>query len=160
MASGTPVPGNWTSRLAAAVAAVVRELAAELQGAPVVLLAVDCHPWHGALDLAVLTAEEADADELLMNPAEMAAWRYYHFTEGRASWSPAAALGREMREAYEAASDRQAAAEEFFRGCAVALTRPEAAAAIERLERDRRFRISVAHPDDGREFYPPGEPAR
>jgi hypothetical protein len=151
----TPVPDDWMPRLSAAIAATVREFASGLGDTPVALLAVDCHPWHGSVGLSVLTAAEADADGLLADPAEMAAWRHYDFSAGLASWQPAAPLGRSMRAAYEAAADRRAAAEAFFRACAEAVACPEAVAALGSLQRRGDFRISVACPDDGREFFPP-----
>ena len=58
-----------------------------------------------------------------------------------------------MRAAYEAADDRRAVAEAFLRACAVAMTSLDVAAAVELLVRGGDFRISVAHPDDGREFF-------
>jgi hypothetical protein len=151
----SPVPEDWMPRLSAAIAATVREFASELCDTPVALLAVDCHPWHGSIGLSVLTAAEADADGLLADPAEMAAWRHYDFSAGRASWQPAAGLGGSMRAAYEAAADRRAASEAFFRACAEAVATPEAAVAVESLRRAGDFRISVACPDEGREFFPP-----
>ncbi len=113
----TPVPDDWIPRLAGTIAAAVREFAASLDGTPAVLLAVDCHPWHGSIELAVLTAGEVHADGLLADPSEMAAWRHYEFSAGLASWQPAAVLGGSMRAAYEAAADRRAAADAFFRAC-------------------------------------------
>jgi hypothetical protein len=123
----------------------------------VIQFAVDCHPWNGHICLAILTADEAAADESLLGPEEMAAWRHYRFSDGADSWRPVADLGREMRAAYEAADDRAAAAESYLLACARAVAASEVGAAITRLECDPRFRISVPHPDDGREFYTPTE---
>jgi hypothetical protein len=152
----TPVPDDWIPLLAATVAAAIREFAPRLGGIPVKMLAVDCHPWHGSIELAVLTADETTRDGMLADPSEMASWRHYRFSEGLASWRPAAPLGCLMRAAYEAANDRRAVAEAFLRACAVAMTSPEVAAAVESLVRAGDFRISVAHPDDGREFFSHG----
>jgi hypothetical protein len=149
---GDAVPADWTPRLAAAVAEAVREFAPLLGGAPVALLALDCHPWHGSLDLSALTAADVAADPALADPTEMAAWQRYRFSDGLAAWVPVAALGREMRAGYEAAPDHAAVAEAFMRACAGALARPEVLAAVELLERVAGFRLTVTHPDDGREF--------
>src|SRR5262249_16777767 len=146
---------HWTSELAATIAAAVREFAPIVRGQSIALLAVDCHPWHGLITLAVLTQAEVAADEMLTNPAEMAAWRHYHFTGGLAWWQRAAALGRAMRAAYEAAGDRGRVAEAFLRACARAMTAPQVAESVELLVRAGSFRVSVSHPDDGREFVPP-----
>ena len=150
----SPVPDDWTSQLATIVAATIREFAPRLGDLPVTMLAVDCHPWHGSVELAVLTADEATKDTMLADPSEMAAWRHFGFSEGLASWRAAAPLGRSMKAAYEAADDRRAAAEAFLRACAFAVAAPEVAAAIGSLVRAADFRISVAHPDDGRDFFP------
>ncbi len=149
---GEAVPSDWTPRLAAAVADAIREFAPTLRGSPVVLLAVDCHPWHGSVDLAVLTAGEVAADAGLADPADMAAWQHYCFSDRLAAWRPVAALGAEARRGYEAAADPQAAAEAFMRACAAATAHPEVVAAAELLERAAGFRFTVTHPDDGREF--------
>lgn len=145
--------------LADIIAATVREFAPVLRGTPVVLLAVDCQPWHGLLGISLLTAAEVDADAQLADPAEMAAWRYYDFSAGLASWQPAALLGRFMQAAYESASDRQATAESFLRACAGAVASPLVVAAVRSLERTGNFRISVTDPDNGREFFPPVDAA-
>src|SRR5262249_17046854 len=105
--------------------------------------------------VAILTAAEADADGAMLDSAEMAAWRYYDFAQGLAAWRPIAAIGRQMRDAYEAAAERETEADAFLMACSQALAGPEVTQAIELLDRDPRFAISVAHPDDGREFFPP-----
>jgi hypothetical protein len=144
--------------LADAIAAAVREFAPKLRGEAVALLAVDCHPWHGSIALAILTVAEVAADGLLADPAEMAAWRHYDFARGLSSWQPVAGLGQEMQAAYEA-GDRPAVGEAFLRACAAAVSSPQVAASLELLERSGDFRISVAHPDDGHEFVPPNDVA-
>lgn len=146
------VPSEWAHRLAEAVADAVREFAPTLGGLPVVLLAVGCYPWHGSVELSVLTADEVVADPELADATEMAAWRHYCFSDRLAAWRPVAALGAAMRAAYEAATNPPAVAEEFMRACARAAVSPQVAAAAARLERAAGFRFSVTHPDDGREF--------
>jgi hypothetical protein len=137
--------------LADAIAAAVREFAPQLDGEAVAFLAVDCHPWHGSIALAVLTAAEVAMDGLLADPDEMAAWRHHDFTQGLLSWQPVAALGREMRAVYES-GERPTVADAFLRACAAAVSSPQVVAALVLLERADKFRVSVAHPDDGREF--------
>jgi hypothetical protein len=148
------VPEGWTQQLTQAVSAALREFGERIRGTPIVRFAFDCHPWNGFLTLALLTAEEADANSHLAGPAEMAAWRNNGFPDRLASWHPVGELGREMRDAYAAASDRKATADAFFRECGLAVERAEIAGALGRL--DRRFQIGVPHPDDDREFFPPG----
>jgi hypothetical protein len=142
---------SWTARLAAAIATAVRDFAPALGNDPVALFAVDCHPWHGVIALALLTAEEVVGDPLLSDPAEMAAWHHYNFAAGLPSWQAAVELGREMRAGYEA-SERPAAANAFLGACAAAVSSREVGAALALLRRTSDFRLSVPHPDDGRDF--------
>jgi hypothetical protein len=146
---------DWTRQLSDAIANALREFALKHSDEPVVLLAVDCHPWHGSVALAVLTAAEVAADELLADPAEMAAWKHYDFTRELSSWRPVAGLGRDMQTAYES-GDRLAMTDAFLRACAAAVSSPQVIAALELLERIADFRVSVRHPDNDREFVSTG----
>jgi hypothetical protein len=153
------VPEDWIPRLASAIAASLREFGPrQLRGQPIVALDFGCFPWHGSVELSVLTAAEVDADQVLFERGEQAAWHYYNFPVGLASWEPATELGRQMGEAYSAddEGDEDARAEAFLRACALALASPEVTAALGSLQRHPTFRISVAHPDSGRQFWPPG----
>ena len=153
------VPEGWSERLTMVISGTVSEFEGRVRGVPVVRFAIDCQPWSGFLTLALLTAEEAEADPLLLDPAEMAAWRNYGFPDGLTSWCQAQGLGREMQDSYTAASEKEVMADAFFSACALAVARAEAAGSLGLLDRDGRFQISVTHPDDGREFYPPGAEA-
>jgi hypothetical protein len=82
----------------------------------------------------------------------MAAWQYYNLNDGLEAWRPALQLGEVMRAVYEAATDHKSAADAFFRACAFAAASAEVVAALGRFHRDARFRVSVTHPDDNREF--------
>ena len=154
-----PALDDWKRSLADTIAATVREFAPVLRGIPVVLLALDCQPWHGSLELSLLTAAEAEADNRLADPSEMAAWQFYELSAGLPSWQPAALLGRSMQAAYASAPDRRDTAEGYFRACAEALASPDVAGVVGSLARADEFRMSVAHPDDGREFFPPMDAA-
>ena len=81
--------------------------------------------------------------------------RHVGFIDGLDLWRPACTLGRAMRATYEAASDRQAIVDAFLKAWAHAVASPDAVAAIATLDLVSGFRVSVAHPDDGREFYSP-----
>jgi hypothetical protein len=145
-------------RLASAIAAALREIGSGwLRGKPVAALDVGCFPWHGSIELSVLTAEELDSDPGLLEPGEAAAWHHYNFPVGLASWNAAVELGRPMGEAYRMACEggRAATADAFLRACARAVASPDVAAALSSLECDPRFRVSVVHPDNGRLFWPP-----
>lgn len=145
------IPVNWTPRLAEAIAGAVREFAPTLDGAAVVLLALDCHPWNGTLGLSALTAAEVKADSLLNDPAEMAAWEHYDFAACLASWQPTADLGAEMKAVYDA-GERPSLAAAFLSACAVAVRSPSVSAALASLTQADGFKWSITHPDSGQEF--------
>ena len=129
----------------------MREFATRVGSEPLAILAMDCHPWHGTLGLAALTATEVAADKLLADPAEMAAWRYFDFTRDLSSWQPASDLGERMKSAYEN-GDRRAVADAFFRACVAAMTSKVVRDALAVFVRIDDFRLSVPQPDDRREF--------
>ena len=149
------LPKDWTAQLATVMAATLRDFSSQIRDTSVVMFAIDCFPWQGSIGLSILTSEESNADPAMMDPSEIAAWRYFNFAEDLAAWKPAKALGRQMSDAYYADedADRGAIADGFFRACAIAAASPDVARAIDLFKRDSRFRISVSHPDDRREFY-------
>ncbi|MBN9523814.1 hypothetical protein J0H58_35770 [bacterium] len=151
------VPGDWTPQLASAVAAALREFGASGRcTSPLVVLDVGCFPWHGSVELSALTAADLSADPVLAEPGEQAAWPHYNLASGLSAWAAADEPGRRMQEAYYADDEARAAtAEAYMRACAAALATPQVTAALESLARDPRFRVRVAHPDSGREFWPP-----
>lgn len=154
-AHGMAVPDDWTARLADAIAAAVREFAPRLQGTEVALLTVTCLPWHGALSLAALTAEEVAADASLADPRATMDWLHGELAEEVEAWERTTPLAHEMRSAYDGSPDRPAAAVAFLRACARAAATPAVTEAVGLLPRSDEFRVSVPHPDDGREFFPP-----
>jgi hypothetical protein len=154
------VPDGWTAHFADAIAASLREFAPQLRDTAVVLLQVTCLPWHGLLGLAILTAEELAEDASLADPMRTMEWRYGEFTEEVEAWRQTTPLAQEMRAAYCGSSDCPAAALAFLRACARAAATSAVAEAVSLMERADGFRISVPHPDDRREFFPPEtEPA-
>jgi len=149
------VPNDWTTRLADAIAAALREFASRFQESEVALLTVICLPWHGLLSLAVLTAEELAEDAGLADPRTTMDWHHGEFTEEVESWGLTTPLAQEMRSAYYRSTDCPAAALAFLRACAKAAATFTVAEAVSLLKRAGGFRICVPHPDDGREFFPP-----
>lgn len=149
------IPVDWTSQLAAAIAATLREYRQALQHTPVAVFHVGCYPWHGTIELSLLSAEELAADPLLSAPEEVAAWQHYDFATGLAPWEATAPLKRQMMDSYAAASptERPTVVEGYVRACAAAVALPEVAVALSSLNRSDDFRISVTHPDTNREFY-------
>src|SRR5688500_11280215 len=96
----------WTIRLAELIANALTEFRGKVKGR-IECLAVDCHPWNGTLDLAILTHAEVLSDPLLATPNEMAAWKYFHFTSALTPWKHVDDLALQMQKEYEnASSDR------------------------------------------------------
>jgi hypothetical protein len=147
------VPRDWTPRLASAIAGALREFAPQLGTELLAMLALDCHPWHGSIGIAALTAKEIAADRAFDDPAEMAAWRFFDFARDFESWEAATALGQEMKSVYYS-GDRPAVVEAFLGACAAAITSDVVVEALDGIARVDGFRLSVAHPDNGREFVP------
>ena len=147
----TLVPDDWTLRLARAIAAAVSEFAVLLGDEAIALLAVDCHPWHGTLGLSALTSAESNADSLLADPAEIAAWRYSDFARNTAAWLLTATLGSEMRAAY-ASGNCPVVADAFLAACATAVASECVMDTLEMLVQANGFRVRVTHPDNGREL--------
>jgi hypothetical protein len=154
-ASDWLVPDGWTAHLADAIAASLREFAPQLRGTAVVLLQVTCLPWHGLLGLAILTAEEFAEEANLAGPMKIMDWQHGEFTEEVEAWGPTTPLAQEMRATYYSSSDCPAAALAFLRACARAAATSTVTEAVSLLKRADGFRISVPHPDDRREFFPP-----
>jgi len=94
---------------------------------------------------------EVAAQSFLADPAEMAAWRYCDFAQDLPSWAVVSELGKVMRLAYEK-GDRPAVADAFMQACATAVTSPAVRDSLAAFVCTDRFKLSVAHPDDGREF--------
>jgi hypothetical protein len=152
------VPHDWTPRLASAIAEALCEFAAKFGTEPLSILALDCHPWQGSIGIAALTAKEVAADSAFNNPAEMAAWRFFDFARDFESWQAAVALGVQMKSAYYS-GDRPAVVEAFFSACAAAISSDSVAEALKAITLVDAFRLSVAHPDNGREFVSGARPA-
>jgi hypothetical protein len=144
---------TWAAGLSAAIARTLDEFRGRL-AERVALLAVDCHPGDGTLDLSLLTYREVERNALLSDPAEMAAWEFFHFGGDLASWQPARALAQQMRERYGRAGEcRAAVAEGYLRACAVALASEVVREAVARYDLADGFRLSVPHPDSDTDFY-------
>jgi hypothetical protein len=143
---------QWTTRLAALIEMALAEFRDQVQG-QIDSFAVDCHPWNGVLDLAILTHDEVLNDPLLFNPAEMAAWKHYHFGAGLKSWQAAGKLASQMRETYDKSTDRPAVAEEYLRACAAAVATTAVQQSLSRYPMTDGFRIAVRHPDTDKEYH-------
>ena len=120
------------------------------------LFAVDCHPWNGVIVLAFLTESELKDSPFLSEVAEMAAWKYYDFGAGLASWQPVSEIASAMRTAYAVAGEnRQEVANQFLHGCAAAVVSKQVQDALSAFRLAKGFKVSIPHPDSGDEYYPP-----
>jgi len=137
--------------LAGHIALALERFAPRLGREAVSVLAMDCHPWHGVLELSVLLASEADEDEGLRSDGEQASWRCFQFTRdaaAQAQWKDVTSIAERFRTHYDGALDRKTAARDAFVCCARALVHPNARRAIESLRRSADFVEWVVDPDD------------
>lgn len=145
------VTPQWRNQLSLAIVNAVHILPARLGNDALLMLALDCHPWNGGLYLAALTQSEVNADPTLCDPAEMAAWRNYHFAERGLDWN-IDSLCDTMKTDYYSSEDRDAVAQSYLRSCAAALSDETVVRALRPLLLHNDFRLSVTHPDDGTEY--------
>lgn len=116
--------------------------------------AVDCQPWNGGLFLAFLTSEELAGDQMLLDPAEMAAWKYYAFSRRYGDDRICSCLCSVMRAAYSAASGHQGTvADDFFAACAQAVASEQVQSAVRRFPLAADFHVFVVHPDSGKDYF-------
>lgn len=119
------------------------------------ILALDFHPWDGSLGLAVLTKEESDSVPKLNDVSRMAEWKHFGTKMDFAKWDINSVLGRMKAIYYEAIEEGQDLTDSLFRCCAVAMSSPSVQQAIDTYKLADGFQISVSHPDDNYEHYPP-----
>ncbi|MEZ5941975.1 MAG: hypothetical protein R3C18_11325 [Planctomycetaceae bacterium] len=142
---------EWQRELSLVIAGTLRTLLPSLNNDELAMLALDCHPWNAGLFLAVLTQSEVDADPLLADPAEMAAWNYYDCGEQSDKWV-VDSLCETMRQDYYNSEDRDTIAQAYFRSCGAAISDELVSDVLNDYRLRPDFRVSVTHPDDGTEF--------
>ena len=139
---------DWSNKLTACFTTTIRESAKRAHGRPVSMFAVDFHPWHGAIYLALLLEEEIDGDPELHTPEEMAAWELYDCSNGIPAWNQALDFTKQLR-ALDPNENDYLRAYRFISSIISALeTEIRSTYMI-----GRGFRISVAHPDTLEEFF-------
>jgi hypothetical protein len=112
---------------------------------------VDCHPWNGSIFLAFLTSDEASESPFLLEPAEIAAWKYYDFASARSSTHPE--IAKEMHDIYYASEDKELSAKNFFVACADVVAKKSIQNMLAKFKLSSTFQITISHPDTGTEFY-------
>ncbi|PWU00818.1 MAG: hypothetical protein C5B53_03555 [Candidatus Melainabacteria bacterium] len=144
---------DWKAGLSMLIIACVKEFRTTLtDGEAIAQLDLGCYPWHGLLELSALTEREAN-DPNCTHPGEAASWKYYNFAASLPSWTCASELGAQMKDLYyKSDANRSELINDFLRVCAEAMTEPAAAAAIQTLNSKNPVRVSVIHPDTGKDF--------
>lgn len=104
--------------------------------------------WSG-----VFNPDGGRRDPLLLNPAEMAAWRFFDFCSDYESWRQAAVLKAEMKKAYAESTSKASTALDYFHASARPLMSGRVASALAAFTVTHDFRLSVANPDTSEEFY-------
>lgn len=148
---------NWIDKLSKAIADALIEFREQIRD-QIELFAVDCHPWNGAIVLALLTASETRKDPSLVDSTEMAAWKHYDFGSVLSSWKAVLTLGSDMRTTYNnSEEDRALVAEQYLLACAAAVATKSVQEALSKYHLSDTFRIHVRHPDSEMEYYPPNQ---
>lgn len=108
-----------------------------------------CHPWHGYLELSFLTIDEPHLGTHSGKFDEIAAWRWYNFTQTFTSgWPQATDIERWMKARWDEAEEKQVVSDVFL-GAAVSVV--ESGPVLAELARYRRtsdFEITVFDPDN------------
>jgi hypothetical protein len=138
---------SFTDKLSSVIARTLSAFCMEL-GEPIKTVALDLHPWNGFLALAILTESEVKADELLDDPAEMAAWKHYNFGANLDDWD-VDSISTEMKAIYYEIKD----AHLLFQSAASAMASESVQQALSGYSLAKGFRISVADPDNNVEYY-------
>ena len=111
------------------------------------LLAFDlgCFPWHGYLELSLLTADEPGLASNRPRLAAVADWRFYDFVPG---WPAARHIAAAMQRAWLASNDKKAVTDACLRACATALRSNAVEAALAHYPCAPDFVLRVVNSDD------------
>jgi hypothetical protein len=139
--------------LARALSTALVALRPRLECTAIERLALDCQPWNGFLEAAILTSVEGSSDPALRDPSEMAAWRHYAFTSRDLAWrEQTAELTARMKAECQAARDRAGVTRRWLELCAEALASSEVRNALSGFTRAEGFACSVTDPDTDEEY--------
>ncbi|HEY9692851.1 MAG TPA: hypothetical protein V6D15_11630 [Oculatellaceae cyanobacterium] len=147
-------PHSFTNKLEEIIGRELRERADDFSGELISAPAIDCHPWHGSIDLCFLTPQDS------MGKWHLADWKYFQFTDPNASggWEETQGLGLLMREEWEACfrdgdsecegAQAELIADKFFTCCAAALKSAGVQQALTYYKLTNDFEVWVGSPDD------------
>jgi hypothetical protein len=145
---------QWQSELTQLISDALGEFRSNAED-EMEIFALDCHPWNGVIALAFLTHLELEDAPFLTEAAEMAAWKYYDFGANLTSWRLVSAVASRMRPVYESSENRYDVAREFFQGCAAAVASKPVQDTLATYRLAQGFKITIPHPDNAEEYYPP-----
>lgn len=136
-------PSDFERELAAAIADELREAAPRLAGRVLRSVALDVHPWHGHINLAVLTDDDPPYASRREQRAEMASWQLFEIVP--APWPRAAGAAAAMRAAYQA---NRGTGDAFLAAAARSLDDARVTDVLAAYPLAPEFERFVGHPDD------------
>ncbi len=141
---------DWRNRLEKRIVQALAHFRPQMNE-PMRMFSVDCHPWHGRIGLAFLSEKAAEVEPFLNDAEEMAGWDHFNFADKDFFFET---VGREMWETYDQASpDHDKIAIEFLRQVAQAVASDGVQEKLKTFRQARHFKITITHPDTGREFF-------
>lgn len=136
---------RFTAELATLIADELRARADQLRPLVLRCVALDVHPWHGRISLAILTSDDVAYSDIKAQREDMAAWSGFALTAaGDSPWPRADALAAAMRAEYEVHRD----AGVLLSAAASALDAAEVTAVLAGFELAPTFERFVGDPDD------------
>ena len=119
------------------------------------MLAVDCHPWDGILEISLLTEVEKDKDLLLYDVDEMAAWKYFQVSRESSERVGLDAISKSIKTLYSGSMDKVGSVDFIFDTIAKAVGSDNFEATLRSVLGSDGIKISVANPDNGKEYFSP-----
>lgn len=119
------------------------------------MLAVDCHPWDGILEISLLTEVEKDKDLLLYDVDEMAAWKYFQVSRESSERVGLDAISKSIKTLYSGSMDKVGCVDFIFDTIAKAVGSDNFEATLRSVLGSDVIKISVANPDNGKEYFSP-----
>jgi hypothetical protein len=117
------------------------------------MMAVDCHPWDGVVEISFLTDDEFDQDPFLLDPEEMAAWKYYHISKESSKHDLLNGVALKMKNEYFASSSKSEYADAVFEMISETLKSPGVSQLVGSFKTRKGLKVSVANPDNAKEYY-------
>lgn len=118
------------------------------------MFAIDFHPWDGLIEYSVLTKSEVEEDPLLKNSEEMADWKFFHVSSESSVWRDGISqIAHDIKISYEEAENKVEMIEAEYKCIVSAMESENVQSSLAELSLSQSFRISIANPDSGDEYY-------